>query len=587
MDFFGRFIAGILVIILLIILPLQYIAGLSNESIDSLIGNRTHQFSDAIRGKGYLDKQMYEEYMGFLDTTGERYEIELQDIRPVKGEDISSSEVNAKTNETRTCSINATVISAKKLASITVLPEYQDIQKYSLLDLTVRANYDDGTSKLLNPLEYNVSGFNTANIGPQSVVVTYTEEGITKTATVNVNISALIKECPRCNQLYELNPDDTDPGCPHCRELIVGIEVSSVYVEVTQGEALPITVKGIYNDGSSKEVTGWTSNYNARRIGLQIVTVQYSGYAADISVWVKEGLIRCPICDTEYPTSEEGCPVCCEKLVSIDVSPKKITVMQYEPISLNATAFYADGSSRIIDEWAIDRTTVIPGTFIATITYKNVSDTITLTVLSISSTICPICGTIYNLSESPKGCPICSEEIIGIEAYLTSGSNMVQLGTTPSIAVILIFRDEHREFATEGYTLESYDPHELGIQTIRVLYKSFTNTIIVELVNMLDTITCPNGHVYHKNSDGTDQGCPFCHEDDYVSKIVYFDITYTSEILATMYSTGIYNFQEENYISVILTKKGKSLMHQLQKTFFGTSMLGRKKRFIYGGEVKG
>ncbi|MDD4112811.1 MAG: hypothetical protein PHC56_07240, partial [Herbinix sp.] len=394
-----------------------------------------------------------------------------------------------------------------------------------------------------------------------------------------------LKECPRCNQIYELNADDTDQDCPYCRELIIGIEVNPIYVEVTQGEELPITVKGIYNDGSSEEVTEWTSNYNPRRTGLQIVTVQQNGYTADITVWVKEGLIKCPICDTEYPASEERCPVCAEKVVRIAASPKEITVMQYETISLGVTAFYADGSSRIVDEWTIDRSTVAPGTYMATVSYRGVSDAITLTVLSISSIKCPICETIYNLSDSPKGCPMCSVEIIGIEAYLTSGSNMVQLGTTPAIAIILIFRDEHREFATEGYTLEDYNPQNLGVQTVRVLYKGFTTSIVVELVNILDAITCPNGHVYHKKSDGTDLGCPFCHEEDEASNIAYFDITYTREILDTIYSIGVYYLQEGNYLTVIVTKKNKSLMYHLQKTFFSTSMLGRKKRFIYGGEV--
>ncbi|MDD4112759.1 MAG: hypothetical protein PHC56_06975, partial [Herbinix sp.] len=160
---------------------------------------------------------------------------------------------NAKTAGTRTCTVNITVIPIRKLTSIAVFPEYQDIQRYSLPALTVRANYDDGTSKLLNSLEYNISGFNDANIALQSVVVTYAEGEITRSATVIVKVSALLKECPRCNQIYELNADDTDQGCPYCRELIIGIEVNPIYVEVTQGEELPITVKGIYNDGSSEE----------------------------------------------------------------------------------------------------------------------------------------------------------------------------------------------------------------------------------------------------------------------------------------------------------------------------------------------
>lgn len=836
MDFPGRLIAGFLVVILIIIFPLQYIASLNNESIDALVDDRTHQFSNSIREKGFIDKQMYEEYVSFLDATGERYEIDLQDIRPIKGEDVSSvkensitgvttldnnimpsfmstneiqsfaththkedcyaghnhaisgctdgyvchdgslvisswhgytadseyrfncstcdkeiirftvdyysnntnyfiytlrwnsymndyyltasnyfidsdygdkgypivynifymilggtlprnaktlyknypafnfvgtygdsswislvpppicqiendnnpicdrvvtsitptnpsqtvkkgetiittatatyldghTEVvnctsnydpnvvgnqivtltytglvgNAKATGTRTCTIRVMVLPARNLMSITALPEYQTKQRYSMPSFTVRANYDDGTSKVLSSSEYSMLGFNGTNIGLQSVVVIYTEGGVTKSATVNVKVTALMKGCPRCNQTYEFNPDDTDPGCPYCSELIVGIEVTPNYVEVTQGNVLPITVMGIYNDGIKREVTGWISNFDSERIGLQIVTVQYQGYAADITAWVNEGLTKCPVCDTEYPETEEVCPVCSKKVVRIEASPKEVTIMQFEPIPLTVTAYYADGSSGIVDDWAIDRTSVALGTFIATVSYKGVSDTIRLTVLSINSIECPICHTIYNLSENPKGCPLCSEEIIGIEAYLTSGTNLVQLGTTPAIAVILIFRDEHREFAGDSYELENYNSRELGIQTVRVLYKSFATTIIIEVVNRLDAITCPNGHVYYKNSDGTDPECPFCHEAGDISQIAYFDITYTTELLDTLYSMGVYHIQEGNYISVIVTKRDKSLIYRLQNIFFSTSMLGKKKRFIYGGEVK-
>ncbi|TAH70327.1 MAG: hypothetical protein EWM47_05590 [Anaerolineaceae bacterium] len=492
---------------------------------------------------------------------------------------------NAKTTGTITCTLSVIVRLDKTLTSITVLPSTQTVSRYSSPSFTVRAYYSDGTNRLLNSSEYIMAGFNSASLGLQNVTISYTENGVKKTATVKVTVIALQKECPRCNQLYELNPDDTDPGCPFCKEIITGIEVTPAYVELTQGESLPITVMGIYKDGSKRAISGWSSNYDPDRLGLQIVTIEYGGHAKDITVWLNYELIACPICNTKYPKSESKCPVCAEKVVSISASPREVTIMQFENISLTVTAIYADGSSREVDEWSIDRTSMVPGTFKATVSYKGVTDIITMTVLSINSIECPICETIYDLIDNPTGCPICSKELVGIEAYLTSGTNLVQLGTRPNIAIILIFRDEHREFASDGYSLEDFKPHELGIQTIRVIYKEFTTTIVVEVVNMLDTITCPNGHVYHKNEDGTDPGCPFCYTGENTSNIVYFDITYTTEILDAVYLVGVYHFQEGNYISIIVTKKDKSLQYRLQKTFFGTSMLGRKKRFIYGGEV--
>lgn len=493
---------------------------------------------------------------------------------------------NAKTTGTRTCTVNVTVKSHKSLTSITVLPPAQTIQKYSNPSFTVRAYYNDGTNKILNSAEYTISGFNPAKMGTQNVTISYTEEGITKSATVTVIVTPLMRECPRCHNTYELNPDDSDPGCPYCKEIITGIEVTPDYVEVTQGESLPIIVTAIYNDGSKETVTGWTSNYNPEQKGLQVVTVEYGGYGKDITVWVNERLITCPVCNTKYPESEGCCPVCSQKVIRITADPEEVTVNQFEDIPLTVTAYFANGESRVVDDWSIDRSTQTPGTYTATVSYQGVSTTIKLTVISIYSIQCPICGTIYDISENPRGCPVCSDILVGIEAYLKSGSNIVQLGTTPTIAVILIFRDEHREFAYDGFTLEGFNPNQLGVQTATVRYKEFSTTIILEVVNAVDTITCPNGHIYYRNADGTDPGCPFCNVVEEVSKIIYFDITYTNDILNEVYTKGAYNFDKGNYITVIVVKKDKSLLYKAQKTFPGTSLLGRKKRFIYGGNIQ-
>jgi len=808
MDFPGRMAAGLIAAVLVLIFPLQYIAQTQGKDIDALVDDRTHRFTDEIRQKGYLDIHMYEKFINFLDTTGERYEIEIQDIRPVKGEDISynfkthkntlvpvsymnihifahthtsdcyngtlhvhsgtpglsypngcytskketttwtycsspcttidrnaphntrqtgysewtcsegRSHVtvyyscscgatgfniagsschaisnfshkynyysycpghtatttvyelgcgktegkyydsngneagpscdkvvvsitpthqnqtvekggtiitsatatyldghtgtvnctsnfnpdlegnqtvtltytglvkNAKTTGTLTCTINVYVKPNRTLTSLTVTPASQTVRKYKSPSFAVRANYSDNTYKTLSPDEYSITGFNPAKIGTQTVTVSYTENGATKSVLVTVTVTALQRECPRCQYVYDLNPDDTDPGCSQCQNLVAGIEVVPEYVEVTQGEQLPVKVVAIYNDGSKTAVNDWTSNFNPDRAGLQIVTVKYGGYAKEITVWVKEKFIKCPACNKDYPATETTCPYCAAKIVGISVDPNEITVMQYEPILLTVTAYFANGESRIVDEWSIDRDTSRPGTYIATVSYKDVSTTIKLNVLSVFSTQCPVCGLIYDTSESSKGCPVCSEELIGIEAYLSSGSNLVQLGTMPDIAIKLIFRDEHREFVYEGYSLDGFNPYVIGVQTIKVIYKEFFDTIVLEVVNALDTITCPNGHVYYRNEDGTDPGCPFCQTGSGLGKVIYFDITYTTEILSIVYSSGTYRFQEGNYISVIVLKRDKSLLNRIQRMFLGTSLLGRKRRFIYGGVIR-
>lgn len=61
MDFPGRLMAGFMAVVLILVFPLQYIAQLSGENTDALVDERTHRFTDEIRKKGYLNRQMYEE----------------------------------------------------------------------------------------------------------------------------------------------------------------------------------------------------------------------------------------------------------------------------------------------------------------------------------------------------------------------------------------------------------------------------------------------------------------------------------------------------------------------------------------------
>lgn len=603
MDFPGRLLASIVAVILVFLFPLQYIAELYNENIDIQVDEVTHRFTDTIRNNGYIDKETYEAYLGYLDTTGEMYELDLQDIHPVTGTEINGMAVHNSQGSFMKLSHgeiesfyphvhtdefyegNRDNEDDYVITSISATPPSQTIERYSHPNFTVMVHYKNGTCEILDSEQYIIAGFDPTAIGLQDVTIIYNDEEIIKSCVVNVEVKALDKECHRCHQVYELSNDDSDPGCPYCKKQTIGIEVSPDNVEITQGEGLPITVIGIYSDGSKEEVSGWTSNYNAERLGVQIVTIEYGGYATDIMVWVNEEHMVCPICGNEYLSGSQ-CPICDENVVNISVSPKEVTVGQYEYIPIIVTAYYANGNIRVVDDWSIDQTTLTPGTYQANVSYKEAVDTITLTVLSLNNIECPICGTNYDSSENLRGCPICSEELVGIEAYFTSGTNLVQLGSTPKLSVILIFRDGHRELVTDGYTLEDFYPDELGVQTARVIYKEFSATVVIEVINILDSQTCPNGHVFYRNGDGIeDEKCPFCHVEDDIGKVLYFNITYTSEIIDRIYCEGVYNINRGNYLSVILYKKDRSLLYILQNTFWSTSRIGRKRKFTYGGEV--
>lgn len=568
---------------------------------------------------------------------------------------------NARTYGTRTCTINVTVIS-KTLQYIVATPASQVIPRYGAMSLTVTAFYSDCTSVPVSYGQYELSNYSTAQIGgPQTISVYYRDGGITRSTTVNlyvdyvtsitvtpndlsvykytesipatitanylysgskvltggvtasgytpslignqvvtfyytenditVSATAMVrvlpyyKICSVCGNLYYMNADDTDPGCPYCKDIITGIEVSPEDIEILQGEALPVTVKAIYKNEISKTVYGWTSDFNTNIIGLQLVTVRYGAFEEKIYVTVKERGILCPICGNTYLSSEGSCPVCREKVVGISVAPGALTVEQYGSIDLEVIATYADGSTKPVTDWSVDCTTAKPGVYKALVTYHNYSAEIMLTVLSQFMVTCPYCNTPYDSGEHPEGCPICFKTITGIEAFPSNGSNLVQLGRTPDISVVLVFKDTHREIAKDGYTIEGFLPSKLGSQTITVKFKEFSCTLQLEVVNAVKAIVCPKGHIYYPNENGTDTGCPFCVVEAEHLTVYYYDITYLSEILEVMYTEGVYYFDGGNYLTVRATKRDISLVSKIQKMFFKLTLLGRKRRFIFGGEV--
>lgn len=713
MDFPGRLIAGFTALVLLLLFPLQYIAQSDSEDIDDLVCSKTKALADTIRKKGYIDLHMYEEYLGFLNRTGELYDFEIEDIHPLVGED-SAENINYKSQaaainhvfiqaqdvpmqehlvlaqggykkaavQTVCAAINTGVantmikecsvsdvsdydpdLHGRSLSAIDVFPSSQTVDRLSEPQFTVTAYYSDESSAQISSDLYQMTCYDSTKTGPQTVAVSYTEDGITKTAyaivlvngltgisaapteltvqkytaadslgfivtasylygenktldfvyqidgyepsllgnqlvTVSysengitktaeaaVNVTVLKKLCSRCNNFYDLNMDDSDPGCPICKGQVTGIEVMPEYVEITQGDELPVTVEAIYRDGSRAAVYGWTSNYQADKCGIQSVIIEYGGYARLVTVNVREKETTCPECGTKYPLSAVECPVCPERVIAVSAEPGFVTARQHENIDITVTAYYADGSSRSVDDWSIDCTTSRPGSYKATVSYKGADTVIELLVIAVTEEQCSICGFIYNKLENLYGCPVCFETLTGIEAYLLGGGSRVAYGTTPDIALVLIFRDGHRELLSEGYIMENYDPFKEGMQTVTIRYGGFEAFLTLELVNSLSSFTCPNGHVYYPDEDGTDPGCPYCGPGGVNGTVLYYDIRFTAQVLDELYEKGIYHFKRGNYITIRLVKRDRSLLYRLQKMFFKTSLLGRIKRFVFGGEV--
>jgi Zn finger protein HypA/HybF involved in hydrogenase expression len=491
---------------------------------------------------------------------------------------------SAKTTGTRTCTVNVTVKELYKLTGITVSPASQEETRYTNPYFTVIASYDNNTTKQV--MGYTLSNYNSSLLGTQMVTLTYKESDVTKTSTASVIVKNLTKICPVCGTTYYLDEYDSDQGCPNCTSTVTGISVSPQNVIVHQGEPLDITVEATYLNRNRAIVTGWTSDYDPSQIGIWDVTITYQTFTATIQVEVRNQLKTCSICTLEYELNTDGtdpgCPVCSNTVASIEATPGELTINKHQSLPITVTATYKDGHTEVVNDWASNLMADTAGIYEVMILYKNVIDLINVTVLEDGQIQCPICGLKYIFNDSPKGCPSCYVTLTGIEAALRSEGIKVPYKSKMNLQIAKIYRDEHRELTYTGWTVSNYYPEQLGSQTVTVHYESFIDELDIEVVDDLPEVTCPNGHTYYLNEDGSDPGCPYCSgTEGKAEALFYFDTTYTNTIIEQIYTHGEYHLEKGDYLKITIKPRNVSILSKLLNMFSGFA----KKEYTFGGEV--
>ncbi|MBR0033813.1 MAG: endonuclease [Bacilli bacterium] len=121
---------------------------------------------------------------------------------------------------------------------------------FSYEGLTVTANYDDGTDDIVTPTSVSTPSLSSA--GQKTVTVSYTEGGVTKTATYTITVNAVTLES------IEVSDEKTD------------YYVGDTFVKPT--------VTATYSNGSTSDVTNEAtfSGYNLSNAGNQTVSVSYT-----------------------------------------------------------------------------------------------------------------------------------------------------------------------------------------------------------------------------------------------------------------------------------------------------------------------
>jgi hypothetical protein len=83
MNSFGKIIEILILVILLFIMPMKNSIEKKDDVIQTTVATYTAYFTDAIRNKGYLDQDMYEEFIKWLESSGYLYQIKMTHYKKI------------------------------------------------------------------------------------------------------------------------------------------------------------------------------------------------------------------------------------------------------------------------------------------------------------------------------------------------------------------------------------------------------------------------------------------------------------------------------------------------------------------------
>ena len=122
----------------------------------------------------------------------------------------STGEINAQKFAERIRALSGSQPVSPILSSITATKtktEYTVNDTLNIDDITVTANYSDGSSSVVSGWTSNVSDVDMASEGAKTLTISYTENEITKTASININVNTVTPE-PSVD-VIEVGKEDT------------------------------------------------------------------------------------------------------------------------------------------------------------------------------------------------------------------------------------------------------------------------------------------------------------------------------------------------------------------------------------------
>ncbi|MDE5777072.1 MAG: bacterial Ig-like domain-containing protein, partial [Lachnospiraceae bacterium] len=141
----------------------------------------------------------------------------------------------------------------RMLSEITVQKEkssYEQGEMVSLDDLVVKAVYSDGSNAVVTNYTTNISSLNTVTTGKKTLIVSYYEGGITKTAEVEITVT----EKKGGNGS---NTSDNKPTQSETSKVLTEITVKKTKTDYYIGDTLnlnDLSITAVYSDGTQKAV---------------------------------------------------------------------------------------------------------------------------------------------------------------------------------------------------------------------------------------------------------------------------------------------------------------------------------------------
>ena len=222
----------------------------------------------------------------------------------------------------------------------------------------------------------------------------------------------------------------TDASSQVNEKLLVDIAATNNKASYEVGEALDITVKAHYSDGSYEEVTDYqVSGFYSENSGVQSVTINYKGKITIINVFVNPK------------------PVVLENITVIDNKANSGYEIDDE-LDIKVTANYSDGTTVELTDYTITTfDNQNAGQQDLVVTYQDKTANITVTV-------------------NPK--PIV---LTGITVTDNQAANGYEIGDELDIVVTANYSDGHTEELESGtYAVTGYNNYTSGEQTLVVTY---------------------------------------------------------------------------------------------------------------------